>query len=186
MANLLHLDSSARIAGSVTRELSATVVEKLSGQRGIIRRDLAAEPLPFLDENWVTANFTPEAERSGEQRAALALSDNLIEELEASDILVMGVPIYNFGVPAAFKAWIDLIARARKTFRYTETGPEGLLKNKKAYVIVASGGVKVGTEADLASRYVVQALKFVGINDITIIAANGGKTEDAFAQIAEM
>jgi FMN-dependent NADH-azoreductase len=95
----------------------------------------------------------------------------LIAELEAADTIVIGVPLYNFGIPAALKAWIDLIARARRTFRYTEAGPEGLLKDKKAYLVVASGGVPVGSDYDFATGYLRHVLGFVGITDVTVIDA---------------
>jgi len=101
----------------------------------------------------------------------LAHSDELIAELEAADTIVIGVPVYNFAIPAALKAWVDQIARARRTFRYTETGPEGLLKGKKAYLVVASGGVPVGSDYDFATGYLRHVLGFVGITDVTVIEA---------------
>ena len=128
---ILHIDASARSDGSVSRALTQTLVETLSSpETAIIRRDLGAAPLPAISADWVGANFTPDDQRSDVQTETLALSDELIGELEAADTIVLGVPVYNFGVPATFKAWIDLVARARKTFRYTENGPEGLLKGK--------------------------------------------------------
>lgn len=170
---LLHINASARANGSVTRDLSAALVEKLSDQNTrIISRDLGRCALPLLSENWVGANFTPDEARTPEQRETLALSDTLIAELEAADAIVLGVPIYNFGVPAAFKAWIDLVARARKTFKYTETGPVGLLEGKKAYVVVASGGTRLGSEIDFASPYIRHVLGFLGIHDVVLIGAD--------------
>jgi len=174
MTNILRIDASARNQGSTTRSLTDRLVERLLGQNygaKVVHRDLAATPPALLDESWVFANFTDDAERSAEQKAALASSDELIAELEAADTIVIGVPVYNFGIPAALKAWIDLIARARRTFRYTETGPEGLLTGKKAYLVVASGGVPVGSDYDFASRYMLQVLGFVGITDVTVIDA---------------
>jgi len=170
---LFHLNASARSQGSVTRDLSQRLVERLSDSRTqIISRDVGTSPLPLLTEAWVGANFTPDEARTPAQRETLALSDTLIAELEVADTLVLGVPIYNFGVPAAFKAWIDLIARARKTFKYTDTGPVGLLSGKKAYVVVASGGTASGSEIDFATPYLRHVLGFVGIHDVTIIAAD--------------
>ena len=170
---LLHINASARANGSVTRDLSAALVEKLSDRNTrIISRDLGRSSLPLLNESWVGANFTPEEARTPEQRETLTLSDTLIAELEAADTIVLGVPIYNFGVPAAFKAWIDLVARARKTFKYTETGPVGLLEGKKAYVEIASGGTQMGSEIDFASPYVRHVLGFLGIHDVTLIGAD--------------
>ena len=131
---VLKVDSSARREGSVTRRLADRAIAEL-GEGGTevttIIRDVAAG-LPVVDEAWVAANFTDPAERTAEQKARLALSDTLVAEVKAADVLLIGVPIYNFGIPAALKAWVDLIARARETFRYTENGPEGLLTDKRA------------------------------------------------------
>jgi len=171
---ILQINASARKAGSVTRELTDTLVTRLlekSAETKVISRDVS-QGLPFIDEDWIGANFTDPADRSAEQRMKLALSDTLVSELKAADTIVIGSPIYNFSVPAALKAWIDLIARARETFRYTDNGPEGLLKDKKAYVIVASGGTKVGSEIDFAANYLKHVLGFVGITDVTIVAAD--------------
>ncbi|WP_428630861.1 FMN-dependent NADH-azoreductase [Sphingopyxis sp.] len=175
MSHILRIDASARNSGSTTRQLTDQLVARLVEQgygANVTQRDLALTPPALLTENWVGANFTDDAERSADQKAALALSDELIAELEAADTIVIGVPVYNFGIPAALKAWVDLIARARRTFRYTETGPEGLLKNKRAFLVVASGGVPVGSDYDFASRYMLQLLGFVGITDVTVIAAD--------------
>jgi len=175
MSHILRIDASARNAGSTTRQLTDQLVARLVEQgygAAVTSRDLALAPPALLTEAWVGANFTDDADRNDDQKAALALSDELIAELEAADTIVIGVPVYNFGIPAALKAWVDLIARARRTFRYTETGPEGLLKGKKAYLVVASGGVPVGSDYDFASRYMLQLLGFVGIADVSIIAAD--------------
>lgn len=170
---ILHLDASARNNGSISRTLTQKLVAQLSdAETRLIRRDIGLEPLPIITEDWVGANFTPEESRTEAQRDQLALSDTLIAELEAADTLVLGVPIYNFGVPAVYKAWVDLVSRARKTFRYTENGPEGLLEGKKAYVVIASGGTESGSDIDFATPYVRHALKFIGITDITVIAAD--------------
>ena len=171
--NILHVDASARQAGSVSRELSQHLVDALSDNgTEVTKREIGLSPLPLINETWVGANFTPEEDRTDDQKQVLELSDTLIEELEAADTLVLGVPIYNFGVPAAFKAWVDMIARARKTFKYTENGPVGLLEGKKAYVVIASGGTQSGSEIDFATPYVRHVLGFVGIHDVSIIAAD--------------
>ena len=175
MSHILRIDASARNAGSTTRQLADKLVARLVEQgygASVTVRDLAATPPALLTENWVGANFTDDADRSADQKAALAASDELIGELEAADTIVIGVPLYNFAIPAALKAWVDLIARARRTFRYTETGPEGLLKGKKAFLVVASGGVPVGSDYDFATGYLRHVLGFVGITDVTIIAAD--------------
>lgn len=166
---VLHIDASARLQDSVTRALSGRIVARLGGE--VIRRDLA-NGLPLLDEDWVNANFTPAEQRTEAQRETLALSDALVDELTRADTIVIGLPIYNFSVPAAFKAWIDLIARAGVTFRYTETGPEGLLSGKRVIIAVASGGVPVGSDMDFATTYARHVLGFVGITDVQIVAAD--------------
>jgi FMN-dependent NADH-azoreductase len=171
--NILRIDASMRHTGSVTRALTDKLVARLlavSPGSELTRRDLA-NGVPLVDEAWIGANFTDPAERDDAQRTVLADSDKLVAELKAADTLVIGLPIYNFGVPAAFKAWIDMIARARETFRYTETGPEGLLAGKRALVVVASGGVPVGSAADFATPYVRFALAFIGITEVEFISA---------------
>lgn len=171
---ILKIDASARKAGSMTRELTDTLVTRLLDTHPsarVLTRDVSAG-LPVVDEAWVGANFTDPAERSSEQKLKLALSDTLVAELKAADVLVIAAPVYNFGIPASLKAWVDLVARARETFRYTENGPEGLLKGKKAYVVVASGGVPVNSAVDFATPYLKQVLAFIGITDVTVIAAD--------------
>ena len=171
---VLKVDSSARREGSVTRRLADRAIAEL-GEGGTevttIIRDVAAG-LPVVDEAWVAANFTDPAERTAEQKARLALSDTLVAEVKAADVLLIGVPIYNFGIPAALKAWVDLIARARETFRYTENGPEGLLTDKRAILVLASGGTTVGSEIDFATGYLKHIMSFIGITDVTVIAAD--------------
>jgi FMN-dependent NADH-azoreductase len=191
---VLEVAASGRNDGSVSRMLSADLVGALEERHGSVeltRRELN-RGLPFVDEAWISANFTAPDERSAEQRATLAASDALVAELQAADVVVIGSPIYNFGVPAALKAWIDMIARARLTFRYTENGPEGLLEGKKAYVIIASGGVPVDSAVDFATPYLRHALGFVGITDVEVIAADrlNSKADEAIdaarVRIAEL
>ncbi|WP_425086626.1 FMN-dependent NADH-azoreductase [Stappia sp.] len=171
---VLKVDSSARREGSVTRRLADRAIAEL-GEGGTevttIIRDVAAG-LPVVDEAWVAANFTDPAERNADQKARLALSDTLVAEVKAADVLLIGVPIYNFGIPAALKAWVDLIARARETFRYTENGPEGLLTDKRAILLLASGGTTVGSDIDFATGYLKHIMSFIGITDVTVIAAD--------------
>ena len=171
---VLEIAASGRYEGSVSRMLSADLIGALEERHGEIeltRRDLS-KGLRFVDDAWINANFTAPEARSAEQRATLAESDALVAELQAADVVVIGSPIYNFGVPAALKAWIDMVARARLTFRYTETGPKGLLEGKKAYLVVASGGVPVDSAVDFATPYLRHALGFIGITDIEVIAAD--------------
>lgn len=172
---ILRIDASARHEGSTTRQLSDELIDALRDRHGrisVLARDLARTPPPLLDADWIAANFTEPQARDAGQRAALAVSDELVAELMAADLVVIGVPVYNFGVPAALKAWIDQVARARITFRYTEHGPEGLLKGKRAYLVMASGGVAVGSAADFATGYLRQVLGFLGITDVETVAAD--------------
>ena len=191
---VLEVAASGRNEGSVSRMLSADLIAALEERHGRIeltRRDLN-KGLRFVDEAWINANFTAAEERSADQRAVLAESDALVAELKAADVLVIGAPIYNFGVPAALKAWIDMVARARLTFRYTEDGPRGLLEGKKAYLVVASGGVPVDSAVDFATPYLRHALAFIGIDDVEVIAAEqlNSKAEEsvdaARVRIAEL
>ncbi|UWQ33085.1 NAD(P)H-dependent oxidoreductase [Leisingera sp. M527] len=167
---ILHIDSSARTDGSVSRDLSAQITGRL-GASDVIRRDLAA-PLPLLDGAWIGANFTPADQRSDEQKQLLALSDSLVEELKQADTIVIGTPIYNFSVPSTLKAWIDLVARVGVTFRYEETGPVGLLEGKRAIIAVASGGTQAGSDIDFATTYLRHVLGFIGITEVEIVAAD--------------
>lgn len=137
----------------------------------VTRRDLATNPIPHLDAATLQANTTPPDQRTPEQQALAATADAAIAELQAADVLVLGVPMYNFGIPSTLKAWIDSIARAGTTFRYTDNGPEGLLKGKKAYVLAARGGAYRGTPADTQTPYLKTFLGFIGITDVTFVHA---------------
>lgn len=166
--SVLLIQSSARGGDSVTRKLAADAAARLGG--AVVTRDVSAG-LPVVDVEWLTAAGTEAADRTDAQRAKLALSDEMIAELRAADAVVIAAPIYNFAVPAALKAWIDLVARARETFRYSEAGPEGLLKGKRAVIVAASGGVVFGSDADFATGYLRHMLGFMGISDVTVIGA---------------
>ena len=191
--NLLRIDSSGRYHGSSTRTLTDSLIEALAVRSTIevSVRDLAGG-MPHVDESWIHANFTDVEERSDQQKDRLQASDDLVAEVQSADVIVIGMPIYNFGIPAALKAWVDMIARARLTFRYTGNGPEGLLTGKKAYLVVASGGVAVDSEVDFATPYMRHALQFLGITDIQVISAEqqmsrGEESVDsAQAQIANL
>ena len=171
--NILKVDASARTTGSISRDLTQAIVDRYAsaGETQVMTRDLS-EALPAVTEAWIGANFTAEAERSEEQRRTLALSDSLVDELEAADVIVIGLPIYNFSVPASLKLWIDLVARAGRTFQYTEYGPKGLLEGKRAIVAVASGGTEVGSEIDFATGYLRHVLGFLGIADVVFVKAD--------------
>jgi FMN-dependent NADH-azoreductase len=172
--SILRIDASARLQGSVSRELNDRIIERFTAQGpvDVATRDLAKSDLPLLDAAWIGANFTPAADRSEEQAKKLHLSDTLIAEIKAADVLLIGLPIYNFGVPAAFKAWVDLVARAGVTFAYSETGPKGLLEGKRAIVTVASGGTEMGSDIDFATGYVRHVLGFIGITDVVFVSAD--------------
>jgi len=188
---VLRIDASMRREGSVSRRLLDRLVTKLTGANDsvrVVRRDLADGAPGLVNEAWIAANFTPADARTAEQQAVLSESDALVEELKSADILAIGVPIYNFGVPAALKAWIDMVARARLTFNYTENGPVGLLEGKKAYLVVASGGTESGSAIDFATGYMRHVLGFIGIHDVEVITADrlnadASREENAVAAI---
>ena len=169
---ILHIDASARKGDSVTRNLSAQLVGRLAGNNGQVTYRDVSEGLPFIDEAKIAAYFTAPGERTDEQRKAIALSDTIVSELKNNDTLVIGVPIYNFSMPASLKAWADLAARVGETFHYTATGPEGLLENKKAYVVIASGGTRVDSQIDFLTPWLRHFLGFIGIKDVTVISAD--------------
>ena len=192
--NVLRVDSSARHEASVSRQLLDDTVAALRERYPnltLTRRDTAAG-VPLIDNPWVEATFTPVEARTAAQHATLAGSDTLVEELEAADLVLLGVPIYNFSVPAALKLWIDQVARAGRTFRYSQDGPEGLLTGKRAWIVVTSGGVAADSPADFATPYLRQYLGFLGITDVQVIAANGmnadadGALDQARGRIAEL
>lgn len=184
---ILLINSSVQGENSSTRKLTGQLVEKLQdeGNTHVIDRDLGLG-IPFINEDWVKANFTPVEDRTNDQKEALAFSDSLVEEIKTANTLVIGLPVYNFSLPAALKGWIDQTARARLTFRYTDNGPVGLMTGKKAYVVVASGGTKVGSDIDFATPYLKHALAFMGITDVTIIDGSAGGVETAELAIAEL
>jgi FMN-dependent NADH-azoreductase len=170
MTNVLRVDASMRTEGSVSRSLADTLIKQLNADT-LTHRDLA-NGVPIIDQEWINANFTDPADRTEEQKQTLATSDDYVNELKVADILVIATPIYNFHVPAALKAWVDLIARARETFRYTETGPVGLLKDKKAYIVITSGGTALQSEHDFVTAWLTHILSFIGIEDVTYIDAS--------------
>lgn len=178
MPTVFHLDTSMRSMNSVTRSLSQQIVDSLDTDL-VVYRDLLINPVPQIDEAWIDANTTAVDDRNEKQRQDLALSDSLLSELQQSDVIVIGVPIYNFGVPAALKAWVDQVCRAGVSFQYTENGPVGLLKNKRAILAIASGGVPVHSPVDFCTPFMRQFLNFVGITEIQVVAA------DAVAMDAE-
>lgn len=184
--SILKINTSGRKNGSVTRELVDAILARIETARpgaSVVERDVSSG-LPILTENWIGANFTPVDQRTPEQIATLSLSDELVAELRAADTVVIGLPVYNFSTPAAFKLWVDQIARVGETFTYTETGPKGLLEGKRVILAIASGGVETGSAADFASTYAKFILGFVGITDVSVVSANGGAMDPEAALAA--
>jgi FMN-dependent NADH-azoreductase len=172
MKTILHLNSSIFGEGGQSSRLADEFVARFPRAR-VIRRDLAANPLPHLDAERFGAFLAKPEARTPAQRQVLAESDALIAELKAADTLVLGLPMYNFGVPSQLKAYFDHVARAGVTFKYTEKGPVGLLTGKKTYVFAARGGLYQGTPSDTQTPYVREFLGFLGINDVEFVYAEG-------------
>jgi FMN-dependent NADH-azoreductase len=174
--NILQINSSARAENSQSTRLAATIVERLlaaNPDATVQVRDLGRTPHPALDESALGALFTPADKRSAEQAARVALDDALIDELQSADVIVLGVPMYNFGVPTQLKNWIDAIARAGVTFKYTDKGPVGLVQGKKVYVALTRGGLYRNTPADTQMPYLKTFLGFIGLTDVEFIYAEG-------------
>ena len=172
MNTVLQLTTSLQGADGESSRLARDFVEQL-GAREVIARDLAKDPVPHLDAERFGAFVAPAELRNEAQKRIAAYSDRLINELRRADTIVIGLPMYNFGVPSGFKAWIDHVARAGVTFRYTEKGPVGLLGGKKAYVFATRGGYYAGTRADTQTQYVRDILAFIGITDVEFVYAEG-------------
>lgn len=167
--NVLVVQSSANPAASVSTKVANQIATALGGADTV--RDLS-QGVSLVDAHWVQNRGKTPDEYDAVDRAAFAESDELIAELQAADVIVIGASMYNFTIPAALKAYIDLIARPRTTFAYSEAGPEGLLKGKKAYVALASDGVPAGSPVDFLTGYLTFVLGFVGIEDVTFINAD--------------
>ena len=170
---ILQVNSSVQTDQSVSRKLVTQITEQLGrGEATVVSRDLGMGLLPLLSPEMVGAFYTSPTDRSAEQKALLEVSDTLVAELREADVLIFGVPIYNYGVPGALKAYFDLVARVGLTFQYTDQGPRGLLKNKRAYVVITSGGTGLGSTAVFASGHVRQFLNFLGIAAVEFINAS--------------
>lgn len=187
MATILHITASIRDDQSVSRSLSTKLVESLREKSGadVITRDLSKNDLPFIDADRFAANLAPYADRSDAQHELAAIADTLIDELKQADTIVFGIPVYNFTMPSTLKAWADLVARAGTTFKYTESGPQGLMTGKKAYIAIASGGTAVGSEIDFLTPWLKFFLGFLGITDIEMVAADGIMGEGGEEKIAD-
>ena len=170
----LRIDASASVNTSNSKKLGDELMGKLEALHpgAIVQQRDLNQGMSFIDESWVTANFTPVDQRSEEQQRRLALSDELIDEIRQADHIVLTTPMYNFSIPATLKTWIDLVCRAGVTFRYTADGPVGLIKGKRIDIIITTGGVPLQSPVDFVSDYLKQVFRFIGIEDINIIAAD--------------
>jgi FMN-dependent NADH-azoreductase len=174
--NILQINSSARAEASHSTRLAHRVVERLRDaepEATLTVRDLSRDPHPILDEAALGALFTPAERRTPEQEARVTLDDELIAEIQVADVVVLGVPMYNFGVPSQLKNWIDAISRAGVTFRYSANGPEGLLTGKTVYVALTRGGRYRNTPADTMAGYLKTVLSFLGMTDLHFVFAEG-------------
>jgi FMN-dependent NADH-azoreductase len=179
MPTLLHIDSSP-LESSISRELTREFVKTWTNTHPdgkVIYRDLAASAPKPVDTAWIYSVYTPETSRTSEQKAIVALSDELIAELEHADEYVIGVAMHNFSIPSVLKLWIDQIVRKGSTFTYAETGPQGLLHGKKATILAASGGVyEPGTPTaslNFIDPYLKTILGFIGVTDVKFVTAGG-------------
>ena len=174
--NILVIKSSVFSDGGNSSALVNAKVKALKAahpEATVVERDLGANPIPHLDGERVGAFFTPVEKRTAEQQQVDDFSMALIEELKAADQVVVGVPMYNFGIPSQLKSWIDHVARAGITFRYTENGPQGLIADKPVTVLAARGGLYAGTENDTVTPYIKLFFSFVGITSVEFVFAEG-------------
>lgn len=174
MSTLLQIHSSLNGADGLSSTLAGRFVAGWRAGRPegrVIERDLASDPVPHLTAERFDAHLTPPHRRTAEQQALAALGDRLVAELQEADTLVLAAPMYNFGVPSTLRAWFDYVARAGVTFHYTETGPEGLLRGKRAFVFSTRGGAYAGTDEDVQTRYVRQFLEFLGFEQVEFVYA---------------
>ncbi|BBA33043.1 FMN-dependent NADH-azoreductase [Methylocaldum marinum] len=176
MKTLLQLNTSLFSEQGQSTRLAQRFVEiwrTLNSENSVIVRDLAKDPAPHLTAERFQAFLAPAEERSTEQQAVVAYSDGLIDELRRADVIVLGLPMYNFGVPSTLKAYFDHVARVDVTFRYAENGPVGLLADKPVYVLATRGGAYRGTSKDTQTLYVQDFFNFLGISDIRFVYAEG-------------
>lgn len=173
---ILQLNTSVISSGANSTRLANTITARLKKKHPgaeVMLRDFARTPPLPLDEFTLAARMTPAEQRTYAQTTRLEYDDTLIAELKAADILVLGVPMYNFHIPVQLKAWIDAVAQSGATFRYTENGPQGLLTGKKAYVALTRGGMYRGTAADHQVPYLKGVFEFIGITEIEFVYAEG-------------
>jgi len=176
MSRVLVIESSARQQDSISRQLTRDFVSQWQAAHPadqVTQRDLAVNPVPHLDANLLGGWMKPEDQRNSDELQALARSNELTDEVLAADVLVLAAPMYNFTIPSTLKAWLDHVLRAGVTFKYTDTGPQGLLTGKRAYILTARGGIHAGASSDHQEPYLRQVMAFIGIHDVTFIHAEG-------------
>ncbi|HKR42865.1 MAG TPA: NAD(P)H-dependent oxidoreductase [Paraburkholderia sp.] len=176
MTTILQINSAARSQGAQSTMLANELTEKLQQANGgarLVVRNLQADPLPHLDDSILGAFFTPADQRTLEQAAISARSEALIAELQAADIIVIGAPMYNFGISSQLKTYFDFISRAGISFQYTADGAEGFVTGKRVFVVTARGGQYAGSPDDTHTSYLQTFLGFLGMTDVTFIYAEG-------------
>ena len=175
--NILHISSSARGNASYSNRVASGVVGEISSRNpgaAVTLRDLAREPLPHIGDEFVVATRAPGGPQTEDQRVLLAQSDALVDELLAADVIVIAAPMINFTIPSNLKTWIDYVARAGRTFSYSEKGPQGLVTGKQVILVVARGGVYAGNPAlDFQVPYLKSVLGFLGMTDVEVIEVEG-------------
>lgn len=176
---ILHIESSARGRASVSRRLSTEIVDRLASRSAgarVVLRDLAADPLPHVNEAFVHAMFAAPHELTATDIQALARSEELVGELEAASAVVLGAPMYNYAMPSALKAWIDHVVRARRTFQHTPSGPKGLLADRPVWIATACGGIYSAgpaAQSDFLAPYLRAVLGKIGLRSIQFVSAEG-------------
>jgi len=175
--NILHVTSSPRGEASYSNRVAAQVIAEVKGRAGgatVTTRDLAREPLPHIDDDFVAATKSAAGPQTDAQRAQLAVSDKLVDELLGADMVVIAAPMINFTIPSNLKTWIDYVARAGRTFSYSEKGPQGLVTGKQVILVVARGGVYSDKPAyDFQVPYLKNVLAFLGMTDVEVIEVEG-------------
>ena len=179
MSNILFLKTSPKNEGSISTELGEYLVNQLTSvSKSTVTKRQLDEEIPFINQQIINGLYVDDSQKTFEQKEALKLSDTIVEDVNNHDTIVISTPIYNFSAPAVLKAWADMVARVNKTFSYTKNGPVGLLKDKKAYVVISSGGTKVGSEIDFFTPWMKHFLKFIGITDVEFISADQLMSDD--------
>jgi len=175
--NILHISSSGRGGQSYSNRVAKHVLDELGSRNPgatVVTRDLARDPLPHIDEDFVTATRSPGGPQTEQQRALLKLSDALVDELLAADIVVIATPMINFTIPSTLKSWLDYVARAGRTFSYSEAGPKGLVTGKQVILVAAKGGLYAANPAlDFQVPYLKSVLGFLGMTDVEVLDVEG-------------